>query len=137
MNIGLCACVYLCMAAYLVNNFYLFSAPNVYTLPSALGGTKEGNKRTAPAYSMASRQKMSIDDRILVPGPGAYDVIRPDIVRVKSAAYTMSGRYQLPNDHVKIPAPGAYNPEKVILNFPPAHTFGIKHSPYICSLKDI
>ncbi|KAK0075388.1 hypothetical protein PV325_006965, partial [Microctonus aethiopoides] len=88
------------------------SGPNVYTLPSTLGGTREGNKKTAPSYSIASRQKISTDDRILFPGPGTYEVIKPDIVRVKSAAYTISGRYRLPNDHAEIPAPGAYNPEK-------------------------
>ncbi|KAK0079618.1 hypothetical protein PV326_008640 [Microctonus aethiopoides] len=88
--------------------------PNVYTLPSTLGGTREGNKKTAPSYSIASRQKISTDDRILFPGPGTYEVIKPDIVRVKSAAYTISGRYRLPNDHAEIPAPGAYNPEKSI-----------------------
>ncbi|XP_057335913.1 outer dense fiber protein 3-like [Microplitis mediator] len=111
-------------------------APNVYIIPSAFGATKEGNKKAAPAYSIASRQKVFTDDRILVPGPGTYEAIDPDIVRSKSAAYSMSGRYQLPTDQSKIPAPGVYCPEKVLLNFQPAHTFGIKHSPYICNLKD-
>lgn len=48
----------------------------------------------------------------------------------------MSGRYQMTSDHEKIPAPGAYCPEKVVLDIPPAHTFGIRHSPYICNLKN-
>lgn len=25
---------------------------------------------------------------------------------------------------------------QVILDIPPAHSFGIRHSPYICNLKD-
>lgn len=62
---------------------------------------------------MSGRQKVFTDDRVLVPGPGAYESIRTDIVRAKSAAYSISGRYQIPSDQSKIPAPGAYCPEKV------------------------
>jgi hypothetical protein len=90
------------------------SAPNVYNIPSALGGTKEGNKKTAPAYSISGRQKIFTDDRILVPGPGAYEVIKPDAVRAKSPAYSMSARFPLPDDHSQIPGPGAHCPEKVL-----------------------
>ncbi|XP_043269482.1 sperm-tail PG-rich repeat-containing protein 2-like isoform X3 [Venturia canescens] len=111
-------------------------APNVYTIPSVLCGTKEGNKKTAPAYSISGRQKVLTDDRTLVPGPGTYEAIRTDILRAKSASYSMSARFSLPNDHAKIPGPGAHCPEKVLLDIPPAHTFGIRHSPYICNLRD-
>ena len=79
-------------------------------------GTMEGNKKTAPAYSMSGRQKVFTDDRVLVPGPGAYEAIKTDIVRVKSAAYSMSARYSTPNDHAKIPGPGAHCPEKVSIH---------------------
>lgn len=89
------------------------SAPNVYNIPSALGGTKEGNKKAAPAYSISGRQKVFTDDRVLVPGPGAYEAIKPDAVRAKSPAYSISARFALPDDHSQIPGPGAHYPEKV------------------------
>lgn len=88
-------------------------APNVYNIPSVLGTTKEGNKKTAPAYSISGRQRVFTDDRILVPGPGSYEAIKADAVRAKSPAYSISARYQLPDDHSKIPGPGAHCPEKV------------------------
>lgn len=89
------------------------SAPNIYNIPSALGGTREGNKKAAPAYSISSRQKVFMDDRVLVPGPGAYEAIKPDAVRAKSPAYSISARFSLPDDHSQIPGPGAHYPEKV------------------------
>lgn len=97
--------------------FLLFIAPNVYNIPSVLGATKEGNKKTAPAYSISGRQKTFADERILVPGPGAYETIKPDAVRVKSPAYSISARFELPSDHSKIPGPGAHCPEKVYTYF--------------------
>lgn len=92
---------------------YLCIGPNVYNIPSVLGGTTESNIKTAPAFSMSSRQKVFTDFRVLVPGPGSYESIKPDAVRSKSPAYTMSARYQIPNDHSQIPGPGAHCPEKV------------------------
>lgn len=72
---------------------------------------------------MSGRQKVFTDDRVLVPGPGAYESVKTDIMRVKSAAYSMSARYSLPNDNAKIPGPGAHCPEKVIAAlFFPAQT---------------
>lgn len=58
---------------------------------------------------------MFTDDRVLVPGPGTYETVKPDAIRVKSPAYSMSARYQLPDDNSQIPGPGAYCPEKVFL----------------------
>ncbi|CAB0041925.1 unnamed protein product [Trichogramma brassicae] len=114
-------------------------APNVYNIPSALlGGTKESNIKTAPAFSISGRQKVFTDDRVLVPGPGSYESIKADAIRSKSPAYSMSARFQphgTDSSH-QTPGPGAHCPEKVILDVPPAHTFGIRHSPYICNLKD-
>lgn len=88
-------------------------APNVYNIPSGLCGNKEGNKKTAPAYSISGRQKVFTDQRIIVPGPGAYEAIKPDAIRSKSPAYSISARFQLPNDHSQKPGPGAHCPEKV------------------------
>lgn len=56
---------------------------------------------------------MFVDDRVLVPGPGAYEAIKPDAVRAKSPAYSMSARLPLSSDHSQIPGPGAHCPEKV------------------------
>lgn len=100
-------------------DFFTFqhSAPNVYNIPSVLGTTKEGNKKTAPAYSMSGRQRVFTDDRILVPGPGSYEAIKADAVRAKSPAYSISARFQVPDDHSKIPGPGAHCPEKVRKTF--------------------
>lgn len=92
-------------------------APNVYNIPSALGGTKEGNKKAAPAYSISSRQKVFTDDRVLVPGPGTYEAVKADAVSLKSPAYSISARYEVPDDHSQIPGPGAHCPEKVFLIF--------------------
>lgn len=58
-----------------------------------------------------------MDDRILVPGPGTYEAVKPDAVRMKSPAYSISSRYQLPDDHSQIPGPGAHCPEKVFIYF--------------------
>ncbi|KAG7187908.1 hypothetical protein KM043_013875 [Ampulex compressa] len=111
-------------------------APNTYNIPSSLCGSKEGNKRAAPSYTMSGRQRSTCDYQTLVPGPGAYETIKQDTVRPKSPAYSMSIRYKVPDDHSQIPGPGAHYPEKVHLDIPPAHSFGIRHSPYICNLKD-
>lgn len=62
---------------------------------------------------MSRRLKVFNDDRVLVPGPGSYESVKPDAVRSKSPAYSISGRYQLPDDHIQTPGPGAHSPEKV------------------------
>jgi hypothetical protein len=93
--------------------FYFCIAPNVYNIPSALGGTQESNIKAAPAFSISGRQKVFTDERVFVPGPGSYESIKPDAVRSKSPAYSISARHQIPNDHSQIPGPGAHCPEKV------------------------
>ncbi|KAK7864335.1 hypothetical protein R5R35_009178 [Gryllus longicercus] len=110
-------------------------APNVYNIPTVLGATKEGNKKQAPAFTISGRQKEKMDDRINNPGPGSYNDAKADNYKIKSPAYSISSRYQMPQDPTPKPGPGAHSPEKVRLDTIPAHTFGIKHSQYMGVLK--
>ncbi|KDR23803.1 outer dense fiber protein 3-like isoform X1 [Zootermopsis nevadensis] len=111
-------------------------APNVYNIPTVLGHTKEGNKKQAPAFTISGRQKVPLDDRVLTPGPGSYNNAKADNYKAKAPAYSISSRYQMPSDSTMKPGPGAHSPEKARLDNLPAHTFGIKHSPYAGCLKD-
>lgn len=109
-------------------------APNVYKIPGVLGSTKEGNKCSAPAFSLSGRSKEQSDDRILTPGPGTYNSTT-EVLLPKSPAYSVAARLQTPSDNSAKPGPGTYSPEKTRIDLPPAHTFGIKHSTYLGCLK--
>ncbi|CAG9826690.1 unnamed protein product [Diabrotica balteata] len=98
-------------------------APNVYNIPSAVGD------RGSPAYTISGRTKELLDERVKNPAPGQYNNVDPEFYKSHSPAYTMSGRINVPKDD-KIPGPGVYSPEKVILDAPPAHSFGIRHSEF-------
>nr|CAH7722736.1 unnamed protein product [Callosobruchus chinensis] len=98
-------------------------APNVYNIPSAVGD------RSAPAYTISGRTKEPIDERVKNPAPGQYNNVNPESYKTHSPAYTISGRINIPKDD-NIPGPGVYSPEKVVLDAPPAHSFGIRHSPF-------
>ncbi|XP_044735286.1 outer dense fiber protein 3-like isoform X2 [Chrysoperla carnea] len=104
-------------------------APNVYTIPSTIGGCKEGNKRAAPSYTITGRHKDVPDERVKNPGAGSYDPT-DGFIKQRAPAFTISQRYEPPRDLSGKPGPGEYAPEKVVLDYPPAHSFGIKHSPY-------
>ncbi|CAH0393501.1 unnamed protein product [Bemisia tabaci] len=80
--------------------------------------------------------KTQIEKPLNTPGPGTYNNANADSIKPKSPAYSVSSRYQMPGDTTPKPGPGAYSPEKVQLDLPPAHTFGIRHSPYIGSLRE-
>nr|CAH7722735.1 unnamed protein product [Callosobruchus chinensis] len=97
--------------------------PNVYNIPSAVGD------RSAPAYTISGRTKEPIDERVKNPAPGQYNNVNPESYKTHSPAYTISGRINIPKDD-NIPGPGVYSPEKVVLDAPPAHSFGIRHSPF-------
>ncbi|CAH1127285.1 unnamed protein product [Ceutorhynchus assimilis] len=99
-------------------------APNVYNIPSVVG-----DKKGAPAYTISGRNKEPLDERVKNPGPGQYNNVDPEHYKQHSPAYTMSGRTNVPKDET-IPGPGVYSPEKVVLEYPPAHSFGIRHSIY-------
>ncbi|OXA52917.1 outer dense fiber protein 3 isoform X1 [Folsomia candida] len=114
-------------------------APNVYNVPSVLGNgnCREGTKQKAPAYTMSGRGKEIVDSRVTNPGPGKYESGSLNAMKEKAPAYSLSIRTQLPSDDTKKPGPGAHSPEKVNMSPAPAHTFGIKHSPYTANLKSI
>ena len=87
----------------------------MYNIPSVLGKTLEGNKKAAPAFSISGRQKEPQDERALVPGPGAYEPSVADCYNnhLRSPAYSISSRYNIPSDATLKPGPGAHCPEKV------------------------
>lgn len=94
----------------------LFStAPNVYKIPTVLGSSKEGPIRSAPAYTMAGREKDSLIPTLVLPGPGYYDG-EYTAVKPKPPVYTMRGKYKMVTDDNK-PGPGAHCPEKVGISF--------------------
>jgi len=106
-------------------------APNAYSLPSALG------TGVAPAFSISGRGKSPMDERVLNPGPGQYEPASPDKYKARSPSYSISSRTCLPTDQTQKPGPGAHSPEKAKVDTTPAHTFGVKHSPYLGNLKGV
>lgn len=87
------------------------TAPNAYSLPPALG------TGLAPAFSISGRGKSPIDERILNPGPGAYESGNQDKYKARSPSYSISSRTNIPTDQTQKPGPGAHSPEKVRLFF--------------------
>ncbi|XP_046436854.1 outer dense fiber protein 3-like isoform X1 [Daphnia pulex] len=106
-------------------------APNAYSLPPALG------TGLAPAFSISGRGKSPIDERVLNPGPGAYESGNQDKYKARSPSYSISSRTNIPTDQTQKPGPGAHSPEKIKQESSPAHTFGMKHSPYLGKLKGL
>lgn len=97
-------------------DFLFFSiAPNVYKIPTVLGVSKEGTIRSAPAFSMAGREKPRPLPNLLFPGPGFYDAEYTAIKR-KPPMYSMGGKHKIPSDDHMKPGPGAHCPEKVNQN---------------------
>lgn len=90
----------------------LCAAPNVYKIPTVLGGSKEGPIRSAPAYSMAGRERDALIPTFILPGPGYYDS-EYTVTKSKPPVYSMRGKYKYMCDDNK-PGPGAHCPEKVI-----------------------
>lgn len=93
-------------------NIILPTAPNVYKIPTVLGISKEGPIRSAPAFTMAGRQKPRLIPALLLPGPGAYDA-EYSVMKYKPPMYTMRGKFKYPSDEHNKPGPGAHCPEKV------------------------
>lgn len=87
------------------------TAPNAYSLPPALG------TGLAPAFSISGRGKSPIDERVLNPGPGAYESGNQDKYKARSPSYSISSRTNIPTDQTQKPGPGAHSPEKVRLFF--------------------
>jgi hypothetical protein len=81
-------------------------------VPSVLGSVKEGNHRQAPSYTISGRTKEH--ERVLTPGPGAYNNSSPDNYKTRrSPSYSISSRHVIPSDSTQKPGPGAHSPEKV------------------------
>lgn len=112
-----------------------FQAPNVYKIPTVLGISKEGPIRSAPAFTMAGRQKPRLTPALLLPGPGSYDA-EYTVIKYKPPMFTMRGKFKYPSDEHNKPGPGAHCPEKINLSHVPAYSFGIKHSPYVGQLHE-
>lgn len=54
-----------------------------------------------------------MDERVLNPGPGAYESGNPDKYKFRSPSYSISSRTNIPTDQTQKPGPGAHSPEKV------------------------
>lgn len=69
---------------------------------------------------------MLIKIKLFFSAPNTYTI--PNLQ--KTPLYTISGRHKEPIDErIKVPAPGAYNPEKgykFVLTYSPQYTFGVK-----------
>lgn len=101
-----CVCRY---TSLLLSFCWIRAAPNAYSLPPALG------TGLAPAFSISGRGKSPIDERVLNPGPGAYESGNQDKYKARSPSYSISSRTNIPTDQTQKPGPGAHSPEKVRL----------------------
>ncbi|XP_021926836.1 outer dense fiber protein 3-like isoform X2 [Zootermopsis nevadensis] len=108
----------------------LTPAPGDYNLEKSEGIMHD----TSPKYTFGL--KTQVEKPSQTPGPGSYNNAKADNYKAKAPAYSISSRYQMPSDSTMKPGPGAHSPEKARLDNLPAHTFGIKHSPYAGCLKD-
>lgn len=82
-------------------------------MPPVLGESKEGSKKTAPAFSIIGRPR-DIEMKTPMPGPGSYTTDKAEIAVVrKPPAYSMAPRRQPKGPGDSIPGPGVYCPEKV------------------------
>ncbi|XP_076068953.1 ciliary microtubule associated protein 1A-like [Oratosquilla oratoria] len=84
---------------------------------------------------MAPRGKEE-EDKMKVPGPGAYETSDMDVCKKKNPVFTMSPKTNVPTDHTIKPAPNAYSVEKCEGKQTPQFSFGIKHSPYLGNLRN-
>lgn len=94
-----------------VASFVVFSAPNEYSIPTVLGTSKEGQIRSAPAYTIIGRHKKLPQPKTIVPGPGAYDG-KFEIIFKSSPQFSIAERLSR-SEKVIGPGPGAHHPEKV------------------------
>lgn len=73
------------------------------------------------------------EDLSKTPGPGQYQAVEPDKIRIRRPQYSLQGRSYRPGDNTLKPGPGAHRPEAVVINkpSPPEHSFGVRHSEFI------
>ncbi len=80
--------------------------------------------KSPPAYSMAGRTIKDFEalEQTLKPGPAAYDVTNPSVVKPKSPAFSMSGSRpkSIVSPKEKHPSPAEYSPDhhKIIARSP-------------------
>ena len=122
------------------NRYRIFDsnpAPNNYVLPSMLG-SQIPNKESSASYSISGRTKMAHDlaDFSRSPGCAHYSTVMTDLYKNRAPAYYMGQRVFPPEDRTLKPGPGAYSPEKVVVNKPqaPAYSTGIRHSEFTTPL---
>ncbi|XP_026468990.1 outer dense fiber protein 3-like protein 2 [Ctenocephalides felis] len=111
--------------------YELLMPPNLYNIPSAIGGSKEAKCPAAPAYTIVGRHPPPKRNEAF-PGPGAYDATDAPL-QPRPAAYTIRARLPDPSTRTKNPGPGAYYPEKIYKAhqlLPPELSFGVRHTPY-------
>lgn len=105
-------------------------APNIYKIPSVLGSSREGPIRSAPAFSMTSRQKQKLPMcaqfpgtltsiqmkwqifNVQITGPGTYESNFEPLVR-KQPTYSMATRFKIPTDENQKPGPAQHHHERV------------------------
>lgn len=79
-----------------------------------MGSSKEGQIKSAPAYTIVGREKSRKIPSEAFPGPGAYDGHYELLVK-KQPHYSIGARVGRNSDN-RGPGPGAHNPEKVFNN---------------------
>jgi len=103
--------------------------PSAYSLPDL---SKSMEK--PPHYSMLGRSYTGsfLQDLSRSPGPATYHITPPTIYKRRDPIYSMTGRNHPPDARLRIPGPGAHQPEKVyeIGKYTPKYSFGIRHTPY-------
>lgn len=77
-----------------------------------MGSSKEGPIRSAPAFTMAGRQKALIPKNLNFPGPGTYDA-KLESMQHKAPQWTCAPRMKSGSLSHMNPGPGVYCPEKV------------------------
>ncbi|XP_045103383.1 outer dense fiber protein 3-like isoform X2 [Portunus trituberculatus] len=105
-------------------------APNAYA--------PEKYTPSGPKFTMSARLPDE-EDKMKVPGPGAYEAGNLDKSRESQPAFTMAPKTTLPGDRTQKPAPNAYSPdrsESSEIPSTPHFSFGIKHSVYLGKLRD-
>lgn len=87
-----------------------------------------------PSYTMRPKTEIP-SDKTPKPSPNAYypEKCMPD----DAPKWTMAPRTEVPSDKTPKPSPNAYNPdESAMVRKNPEFSFGIKHSPYLGTLRD-
>lgn len=110
-------------------------SPTTYKLPSPFGkGSVDlAGGRQPSMYSRYDYGSPYYEGAVKRgPGPAAYRSIDPNMVRTKSAAFTIQGRTKAKeyNSSKDNPSPGAYNPLLPRSGRASGVSMGVRHSPF-------